>query len=225
MGDVPEPDQHSTPLSVESAVPIERKVALARYLIEAGGSLVGFALPTFALVRLEHLPPDLSRISYFALPVASLALVMAIFIRGPDIGRLSSRKAARLTLVLAAAGLLSTAAYAYISDRLVVTLTEHSLGSDDRSESHVKPLFPSREIRTIVDEYEGEHDPYDAALREGEPNAAKLKALMFRQRGGSVVLLLGTMLLAQLLYVAAIVGGAWWVAERNVRPTVDLGGN
>lgn len=200
------------PIEDRSPTPFEQRVAFAGWLLEAAASLVGLALPTFALVRLQNLPEDVAAIAYVVLPTVSLALIVAIFIRGADIGRLSGRSAARLTLGLAVAGAIVTAAYAMISDKLVFTFIDATEAGEVVSEVHVKPIAPSQEIQDIVAECGGD---YRIALSDDCPAAANLKTYMFRDRLWSVALLLGTMLLAQLLFVGAIVGGAWWLAERN----------
>jgi hypothetical protein len=198
-------------VSLEPKVALERKVALTGRLIEGAGSLVALALPTVALVRLQGLPDDLSRIAYVILPTVSVALIVAIIARGTNIARLTGKKAARLTLLLAVAGAICTIGYSYVSDKLVVSLVYPEEGPP---EVLVKPIVPSQEIQAIIGRYQGD---YIIALTQ-DPNAEALKRSMFRERAGSVALLLGTMLLAQLLFVAAIVGGAWWLAERHLAP-------
>jgi hypothetical protein len=198
-------------MSLES-VPLENKVNFIRRILEAGGSLIGLALPTLALIKLEGLPDDISRIAHVLLPAVSLALVVVIFIRGADIGRLSSKRASMATLVLALSGALLTFTYSWTSDKLVVSLIDVENGKDVLSEVHIRPVWPSKTLQTMMGKY---GDDYETALYDS-PNAADIKARMFRERGFSVALLLMSLLLAQLLFVASIVGGAWWLAERNV---------
>lgn len=196
-------------------MPIEDKVALTSRLLQAGGSLVALSLPTAALINLEALPDDLSRFAYVVFPAVSLALVVTIFISGASIGALSSKRAAALTLGLALAGATVTLGYTWISDKLVISLVVAETGGGERTEILVKPLFPSPRIRAIIDEYEGD---YVDALTDHGPHVTSLKRYMYRDSGGATIALLGTLLLAQLLFVAAIVGGAWWLAERNHGP-------
>lgn len=191
---------------------LRERIALANWLLEGAASLVGLALPTFALVRLEYLPADLSAIAYIILPTVSLALVVAIFIRGDDIGRLSGRTCAARVVALALAGAVLTGVYAFATDQLVVAQVERTPDAEIFLDAQVKPLAPSDAILAILTSC---HNDYQFALSDECPQAGNLKRLMYRDRGLAVGVLLGLMLAAQLCFVAAIVGGAWWLVERE----------
>jgi len=201
------------PLEDRSSTPFERRVGFTGRILEGGASLVGLVLPTWALIRLQNLPEDVARIAYVILPTVSLAVVVAILIRGADIGRLSKRDAASLTLGLAVAGAIFTASYSVISDKLVYSLVDATEAGEVVSEVHVSPIVPRQEIRDILEECERD---YEFALSDECPGAAALKSHMYRGRTWSVAVLLTMVLLAQLFFVAALVGGAWWLAEHHL---------
>jgi len=189
--------------------PLRERVALTAWLIKGVGAIVGLVAPTAALVSLGELPDYLAGTAMIILPALTAVLIIAIVMLGDRIAQLSRKKAATLILACAAGGAMLTIAYGLFTQGQVVG-NEHVDGDVvEYVTRDIKPLIPSREIVAILDSYGG----YREALLS--PQAEELRGYMRADDFSAIMLILAMMTLAQLMIVSAIVGGAWWLAERH----------
>jgi hypothetical protein len=190
---------------------LEERVALTERLIKAAGSLAGLAVPTVALVALGGLPDRQADTALIVLPAVSLALIVAIFVLGPEIGKLSRKRAATRILALAGAGALLAIVYSLLTDELVIQRTVMKANQVVQVDRDIRPISQSQRVQDILRPYRGS---YPQALKRS-PHKSELRNLMRQQRGWAIAAIFGSLVLAQLCFVAAIVGGAWWLAERD----------
>lgn len=187
---------------------LERKIALSDRILKAAAALVALAAPTAGLIALGGLTKGLSGTALIVLPATSLAVIVAIFVLGPHIRSIPRAKAALLILAFAAGGAVCTAVYAKAAGNLVVERTTFRAGKIVRTDRDLKPLSPSGRMREILSNAKGN---YHRAIKGDD--GTEFVALMRQHNDSAFALVLALMVLAQLLLVAAIVGGAWWLAE------------
>ncbi|HEV2816344.1 MAG TPA: hypothetical protein VGW40_03870 [Allosphingosinicella sp.] len=190
---------------------LDEKIAFITRLIRSIGSIVGLAVPTAILIRLGRLPDYVSDTALILLPSVTIAVIIAIFVLGEQIGKLASGRIAAALIACAMAGATCTAVYSLTAYNLVIGRNIVNEAGTIQSLRDIKPLTPTDRIRAIIHPY---RDDYHVALMRS-PYAGELRRLMRDNNQSAVGLILVTMLLAQLLLVVAIVGGAWWLAERQ----------
>lgn len=186
------------------------RVDATRRLIESIGAIVGFVAPTSALIAVGRLPSHVALMAGAILLAVTTAFVITVFIHDQKIGRLGGKWITLIIALCALTGSVLTTVYERVADELIAE--ERHWDGDRLAETHrfVIPLNPSPRIIEIVDEFYGNYDRAIILSRY----QAELKTLMRRQETSAVLAILGLMVLAQLLLVAAILIGASWLAQR-----------
>lgn len=179
-------------------------IASAGNVIKAIVALLALLPPLAVITGLIDIPPSLGQLVKIVTVPVSVIAVMGIFAQRRAISRWS---ASRAILVFGACALLGSACavsyYIFAGTHVI----------EYRDERLVKPIAPSPEIEEIVDAWGGQ---YDQALAYS-PLGEELRRRLGEESVSAILVMIGLMVLAQLLLVAAMVGFAWHLVSESGR--------
>lgn len=182
---------------------IEEQIGRAGKIIKAVAVLLGLLPGIALLLGLVDIPPSLADLIKFLTFAISIGVVICIMLLRDRIRRLTNKTVAIFVVSAVLIGSAFATAYMIVAkDHIIVMTTGAGI------ERHVKPLYPSADIQEIMRAYRGD---YKEALATSNRNA-ELSALMERESGSAIVLLILLLVTGQVLLVSGIVGGAWKLA-------------
>jgi hypothetical protein len=131
-------------------------------------------------------------------------VVIAIAMQGRAVRRIRPARAALLLLAAIALGGAITVYYMRFANRYVYTIEMPGADGKSQGKSYVIPLRPNAWLRQQV---EGHGNWQTAIVRD-----AQVRDAIWQQNGSAVAALVTILACAQAMLVAAIVGGAWYLA-------------
>lgn len=180
-----------------AALPLKRLDGATR-IVRAAAALGALAVPTALLIQARPLPDGMGRIALVLCGVVAVGVTLAIAMLGRRKRGRGGRAAAMLFVTLAAA-IAATIGYMVLAERLTIPIEEPG-----RTVLYIKPLTQSDALRNEMAHFED----YEEALVR---NKTVIEPLLREDALSATLLLFTLLLLAQGLFVAAIVGGAWWL--------------
>jgi hypothetical protein len=185
-------------------MPVTGKIDKANNVIKGIAAIVALFPGIAVLLRLVEIPPslaDLVKVISFSL---SGVVLIAVFLLGDRITRLSKEKVALYSIVAVLLGAGCSYGYFRFADSHTVVVEL----PDQTTEKYIVPLNPSASIREAVEAMDGS---YEAALQLS-PDREALKRSMDRESGSSMLVMILLLVLSELLLVAPVVGAAWRLA-------------
>jgi hypothetical protein len=180
-------------------------------IIKGIGALLGLVPLLAVIYEVVAIPHDLESMAKLISFFVTVAGILSIMLNRNWISSLRSNKAALLVTGLVLFGSTSAIGYwTFARSNLVTIVHPKSAQAEEWKEQVFIPLRPSPEIRDMVAPFGND---YILALATGN-HREKLSNAMRREQTSAMMVTLLLMVLANILLVLGIVGGAWKLATR-----------
>lgn len=165
-------------------------------------------LPSIAvLIGLVAIPPSLADLMTFVSGAIGIIIILIVVLSSAAIRRMSNTMAVLLIAIGALGGAAASTQYFLFADRHII------YPPDNAQNPLILPTKPSAELQSLLEPY---GEDYAEALATSTQRE-RIRELLKRESGKSLVIMLLLMVIGQSLVVGAIVIGAWKLAEQDER--------
>jgi hypothetical protein len=182
---------------------VEEQMSAVGRVVQGVGALLGLTPAIALLMGLVSIPPDLADLIKVLSFFISAGVILAIILMRASIRRMKSNVAAMLVLATVLLGSIAATGYWIVAQGHLIAVT-----NGKAIEYFVVPLHPSARIERAVAPF-GRH--FEEAIYVSRQKD-DLRTWMREESGSASVVMLFLLVLANVLLVSGVVGGAWKVA-------------